>query len=157
TARYFRKSQRDDGSWTYTPTGGLYKHSMTCAALFCLASELSESPGYVRSIRSGASILVDDANVTRGLRFLGKSFDAIVQGDAIDCWSKLYFLWSLERVAVLYGLETIGSQEWYPWAAELLVRIQRGNGSWVDPGPGPVPTCFALLILRRSNLTPNLF
>src|SRR5262249_3233903 len=72
-------------------------------------------------------------------------------------WSKLYFLWSLERVAVIFGLETIGSHQWYPWAAELLVRIQQGNGSWADPGPGPVPTCFALLILRRSNLAQDLF
>jgi hypothetical protein len=156
TAQYFRRSQGDDGSWTYTPKAALYKHSMTCAALFCLAAERGESPGYVRTIPPRATILEDDSTITRGLRFLGKSFDAIAKGDAIDSWSKLYFLWSLERVAAIYGLETIGSQEWYPWTAELLVRIQRGNGSWVDPGPGPVPTCFALLILRRSNLTPDL-
>jgi hypothetical protein len=156
TARYFHSSQGADGSWAYTPDVLLYKHSMTCAALFCLAAELGESPGYVRTIPPRAPILVDDSAVTRGLRFLGKSFDAIAKGDAIDSWSKLYFLWSLERLAAIYGLETIGSQEWYPWTAQLLVRIQRGDGSWVDPGPGPVPTCFALLILRRSNLTPDL-
>jgi hypothetical protein len=129
---------------------------MTCAGLFCLAAELSESPGYVRTIPPRAPILVNDATITRGLRFLGKSFDAIAKGGAIDSWSRLYFLWSLERVAAIYGLETIGSQEWYPWTAELLVRLQQGNGSWSDSGPGPVPTCFALLILRRSNLTPDL-
>src|SRR5262249_54139569 len=48
TARYFRKSQGDDGSWTIQPNTPMYKHSMTCAALFCLAAELGESPGYVR-------------------------------------------------------------------------------------------------------------
>src|SRR5262249_38054511 len=80
----------------------------------------------------------------------------VAKGGAIDAWSRLYFLWSLERVAATYGLETIGGQEWYPWTAGLLVRIQQGDGSWSDAGPGPVPTCFALLILRRSNLTPDL-
>jgi hypothetical protein len=156
TARYFRKTQGDDGSWTYKPNTNMHKHSMTCAGLFCVAAELSESPGYVRTIHPRATILVDDSTITTGLRFLGKSFDAIAKGGAIDSWGRLYFLWSLERVAAIYGLETIGSQEWYPWTAELLVRIQQGNGSWSDNGPGPVSTCFALLILRRSNLTPDL-
>jgi hypothetical protein len=36
----------------------------------------------------------------------------------------LYFLWSLERVAVLYKLQTIGSKDWYAWAAEMLVQHQ---------------------------------
>src|SRR5262249_20284725 len=48
TARHFRKSQGDDGSWTYNPRTINHKHSMTCAALFCLAAEAGESPGYVR-------------------------------------------------------------------------------------------------------------
>jgi hypothetical protein len=130
---------------------------MTCAGLFCLAAELSEAPpAYVRPNQPRPTTMVTDSTITKGLRFLGKSFDAITKGGAIDAWSRLYFLWSLERVAVIYGLETIGSQEWYPWTAELLVRDQQSNGSWWDSGPGPVPTCFALLILRRSNLTPDL-
>jgi hypothetical protein len=156
TAQHFRKSQGDDGSWTYTPNTPWHKLSMTCAGLFCLAAELSASPGYVRTSHPRATLRVDDPTITRGLRFLGKSFDAHAKGDAFDCFGgRLYFLWSLERLAAIYGLETIGSQEWYPWTAELLVSIQQGNGSWWE-GPGPVPTCFALLILRRSNLTPDL-
>jgi hypothetical protein len=130
---------------------------MTCAGLFGLAANLSDSPGYVRPSHPGATITVDDPTITRGLRFLGKSFDDIVKGGTPDSGGgRLYFLWSLERVAAIYGLETIGGQEWYPWTADLLVRLQQGNGSWSDPGPGPVPTCFALLVLRRSNLTPDL-
>jgi hypothetical protein len=156
TAGYFQKSQGDDGSWGYKPNTRMYRHSMTCAGLFCVAAELSKSPGYVRPSQPRATVRVTNSTITRGLRFLGKSFDAIAKGGAIESWSKLYFLWSLERVAVIYGLEKIGSQEWYPWTAELLVRSQQDNGSWRDAGPGPVSTCFALLILRRSNLTPDL-
>jgi hypothetical protein len=162
-AQYFRKAQGDDGSWTYQPNTEWHKNSMTCAGLFCLAADVSASPGYVTSSHRRATLLVDDLTVTRGLRFLGKSFDAIANGGAIDrdggpldyFGGRLYFLWSLERVAAVYGLETIGSQEWYPWTAEQLVHSQQGNGSWWE-GPGPVPTCFALLILRRSNLIPDV-
>jgi hypothetical protein len=156
TAQHFRKSQGDDGSWAYTPNTLWHKQSMTCAGLFCLGAELRASPGYVRTSHPRATLLVDDPTITRGLHFLGKSFDAQTKGDAFEAFGgRLYFLWSLERVAAIYGLETIGSQEWYPWTAELLVGLQQGNGSWWE-GPGPVPTCFALLILQRSNLTPDL-
>jgi hypothetical protein len=155
-ARHFRKSQRADGSWTYNMIASFHKHSMTCAGLFCLAAERGASPGYTRNIRPRGPTVVDDPAITRGFRFLGKAFDSIANGGTIDSWSRLYFLWSLERVAAIYGLEKIGGQEWYPWTADLLVRTQQDNGSWQDGGPGPVGTCFALLILRRSNLTPDL-
>jgi hypothetical protein len=150
TARYFQQSQGDDGSWADRPNSHWFKPAMTCAGLFCLAAELSASPGYVKTSQPRAALMVDPT-ITRGLRFLGKSSDTIANSGALE----LYFLWSLERVAAIYGLETIGSQQWYPWTAKLLVRSQQGNGSWWE-GPGPVPTCFALLILRRSNLTPDL-
>jgi hypothetical protein len=155
TAKYFRQSQRDDGSWTYTTSLSLSKHSMTCAGLFCLAAERGASPGYTRTIGPRRPIVVNDPAITRGFGFLGKACDSIANGGAIDSRLKLYCLWSLERVANIYGLETIGSRQWYPWTAELLLRSQQSDGSWSDDGPG-ISTCFALLILRRSNLTPDL-
>jgi hypothetical protein len=72
----------------------------------------------------------------------------------------LYYLWSLERVAVLYGLEKIGNKDWYRWGAEILVSNQQGGGNWQDgkyPGAVPVTdTCFALLFLQRANLAKDL-
>jgi hypothetical protein len=156
TAQYFRQTQRDDGSWTYVRHLALSRHSMTCAGLFCLAAEQGASPGYVRNIRPGERTEMPDPAITRGFQFLTKACDTIANGGAIDSAGRLYFLWSLERVAVIYGVETIGSRPWYPWAAELLLRTQQDDGSWPDEGPRPVSTCFALLILRRSNLTPGL-
>ena len=28
---------------------------------------------------------------------------------------EMYFLWSVERVAMLYDLKTIGGRDWYAW------------------------------------------
>src|SRR5262249_3508894 len=41
-----------------------------------------------------------------------------------------YFLWSLERMAVAFGLETIGGKDWYNWGAEILLANQSPNGGW---------------------------
>jgi hypothetical protein len=68
-----------------------------------------------------------------------------------------YFLWSLERVAVAYGLDTIGGKDWYSWGAEILLGNQQPNGSWGGEfSGGGVDTCFALLFLRRANLAQDL-
>jgi hypothetical protein len=68
-----------------------------------------------------------------------------------------YFLWSLERVAVAYGLDTIGGKDWYGWGAEILLLSQEVNGSWQGSyADGGADTCFALLFLRRANLAKDL-
>src|SRR5262249_53904487 len=73
-----------------------------------------------------------------------------------NAWGDLYFLWSLERVAVVYNLPTIGGKDWYSWGADILLRSQAGNGSWDDSFAGPVDTCFALLFLKRANVATDL-
>jgi len=68
-----------------------------------------------------------------------------------------YFLWSLERVGVIYGLDKIGGTDWYDFGAEQLVRAQNPDGSWGGKGSGSnVETAFALLFLARSNLVRDL-
>ena len=86
----------------------------------------------------------------------------------------IYFLWSLERVGMLFNLPTIGDKEWYRWGAEILVSNQLNTGEfnavdWAEdsrvtsmPGfYGPIlKTAFALLFLKHSHpmkdLTPKL-
>jgi hypothetical protein len=72
----------------------------------------------------------------------------------------LYFLWSLERVAVLYGLKTIDGHDWYAWAREVLLAHQQDRGHWqggLYPGNTPtIDTCFALLTLLQANLAKDL-
>ena len=70
----------------------------------------------------------------------------------------LYFLWSVERVAVLYNLKKLGQKDWYLWGAELLVANQHADGHWQDGGyhgaSSTIDTCLALLFLKQANCTP---
>ena len=68
----------------------------------------------------------------------------------------LYFLWSLERVGVIYGTDKIGKTDWYEYASDLLVRSQNADGSWNGSYGPSVDTSFALLVLSRSNLARDL-
>lgn len=68
-----------------------------------------------------------------------------------------YILWGVERVAVAYGYRTISKKDWYVWGADLLLALQKPNGSWQGAyAGGGADTCFALLFLRRANLAPDL-
>lgn len=69
-----------------------------------------------------------------------------------------YFLWSLERVAVAFDLDTLGKKDWYGWGAEILLANQDLNGGWTN-GEYPEGCCdsaFALLFLKRANLLGDL-
>jgi hypothetical protein len=69
-----------------------------------------------------------------------------------------YFLWSLERVALTYGLETLGRRDWYSWGAEILLANQGPDGSWSNGefNQGGCDSAFALLFLQRANLMRDL-
>jgi hypothetical protein len=71
-------------------------------------------------------------------------------------WGDVYFLWSLERMAVVYNLPTIAGKDWYAWGSAILVAAQNEDGSWSDAFPGVVDTCFALLFLKRANIAKDL-
>src|SRR5262249_33764537 len=75
-----------------------------------------------------------------------------------DLGKVYYFLWSLERVAVACGLDTIGNKDWYAWGSQSLLQNQAPEGNWgtmhlQDPISD---TCFALLFLTRANLAGDL-
>jgi hypothetical protein len=80
-------------------------------------------------------------------------------GDLIS--NDLYFLWSLERVAVVFDLDTIGDRDWYALGSASILAIQQPNGSWKNSEGGNVAgddvnTSFALLFLCRANIAKDL-
>ncbi|MCI0703879.1 MAG: hypothetical protein L0241_22710 [Planctomycetia bacterium] len=69
----------------------------------------------------------------------------------------LYFLWSLERVGVIYGVDKIGGLDWYDIGSTAIVRTQGADGTWGRGGYGTeVNTAFAVLFLCKSNLARDL-
>jgi hypothetical protein len=155
---HFLKAQHPDGSWGYADISHRSRDSMTCAGLLGLGL------GHGAEIKSGRRdrAFAERKNaVAKGLRFLEKTLerrprprDNHFLGAEAD--SDLYFLWSLDRLAMAYQLRCIGKTAWYPWAAELLAASQHSDGSWLESYGGPVDTCFALLVLKRSNLAEDL-
>jgi hypothetical protein len=68
-----------------------------------------------------------------------------------------YFLWSVERVAVAYGLERMGNKDWYKYGSDILLVNQEADGSWQGAhGSFGADTCFALLFLSRADLAKDL-
>jgi hypothetical protein len=158
--RRFESSQNPDGSWGYGYClgGGLQERpAMTCVGLIGLA------------VGQGVPFPVSAGNdpkpphldrIRAGFTALSKNI-----GKPAGTWRKLpladlYFLWSVERVAVLYALPTIGERDWYRWGAEMLIANQQKRGFWTGGGyPGSsstLDTCLALLFLKRTNFVADL-
>jgi hypothetical protein len=176
-AARFRTSQHADGGWGYTVREGTTKAADTCIGLFALAMgrgvaqdrhlRADKLPRKNKKQAEPLPPAETDAAIRRGLmavaslmrfpeisifpngriRFAGRG------RDRINC----YFLWSLERMAVVYGLKTVGKKDWYAWGSTELLARQRPDGGWEEQyHPENIDTCFALLFLRRANLATDL-
>jgi hypothetical protein len=158
----FRISQSPEGGWGYqyyglsNTLGGL--GAMTGAGLLGLAEGHGVKPDRAPNDRKAEK----DEHIEAGLRHLGtyvgnpKGPERMKDHGTIN----VFFLWTLQRVAVLYNLDTLNGKDWYAWGAELLVDHQEPKGCWSGskyPGSEPtVDTCFALLFLKRTNLIKDL-
>ncbi len=155
--RRFRNSQNADGSWFYAnksnaSPGGL--PTMTCAGLLALAV------GY--GLPAAGSERTDpkkDQAIDKAIKHLAKAIGGR-NPRGKPRMLEMYFLWSVERVGVLYHLKTIADKEWYYWGMDILLANQNANGSWhagIGHGSDPVlDSCFALLFLQRANLAQDL-
>jgi hypothetical protein len=64
-----------------------------------------------------------------------------------------YYLYGMERAAVLADVRNIGKHDWYREGAEWLIGHQGGGGWSARSGSGPLPaTCFALLFLTKATI-----
>ncbi|MBA4063024.1 MAG: hypothetical protein C0501_04820 [Isosphaera sp.] len=161
-ARRFRASNKGSGGWEYNfVRGGGEKAtpSMTSVALMGVAI------GHV--IDPDARLKPEDDPLVLGAfrwlsRYIGEPAGRIDGRPAPKDARGLYFLWAVERVAVLYDVAKLAQKDWYLWGAEILLGHQNpADGSWSEEGGyhGQHPilnTCFALLFLKRANLTPDL-
>jgi Prenyltransferase and squalene oxidase repeat len=150
----FKRVQGPNGSWGYT----LNEHgssTMTCAGLLAVAVGLGVVPNTADKEK------LDSIETQRGLDALGAAVGVPLKDEnQRPPMQNLYLLWSIERVAMLHDLKTIGGKDWYGWGAQILLANQQSDGSWSGGqylGSSPtIDTCFALLFLKRANLVGDL-
>jgi hypothetical protein len=163
----FRTSQNNDGTfgYHYVRGGGAGGPNgvaaMTGAGLLGLAVTHGLTVGM--KIEAMAAQGIQDKDIQKALvalsrfieRPLGKPAGAKGRSPV-----NLYFLWTVERVGMLYGLPKINDKDWYHWGVEVLLDSQRKDGAWSAGGyfgSNPMTdTCFALLFLKRANLAKDL-
>jgi hypothetical protein len=159
----FRTSQARGGGWNYIyeTNAGSFTPSMTGAGLLGLAVGHGLTADSLSS--AAREELAHDPAIEKGLKVLSESIgQRLVQLTPKDPYmpNNLYLFWTVERVGVLYGMQTINGKEWYPWGAAEILAKQGTNGSWNCGGyAGATPitdTCFALLFLRRADLAKDL-
>ncbi|MCU0705023.1 MAG: HEAT repeat domain-containing protein [Fimbriiglobus sp.] len=100
-----------------------------------------------------------EAGLTVLAAFVGSQQQATGNGlrNFVGAGNSLYTLWSLERVGVAYGLETLGGVNWYDWGVSLILPMQQADGSFLDGSyQADVNTSFAILFLAKSNFTRDL-
>lgn len=157
----FEVSQNPNGGWGYAFRRPATTPQMTCVGLIGLAIGHGAYKEIYGNNWKDKNKAQKDPRIHKGLQYLGGQV-----GSPPKDWkmaaplTNLYFLWSLERTAMLYNLKTIGGHDWYGWAAHQLVTNQNIDGYWTGGGypdsTAPLDTCMALLILRRANLTQDL-
>jgi len=172
---HFRTTQHGDGGWSYTSFGGrgglgFSTPSMTCAGLLGLAMGLgnareatlrTETKPQSGKAAKAAADPTKDRVIWAGLSYLGgvigrpldEAPERGLRGGSADMY---YLLWSIERVGVAYGLPRIGNKDWYAWGSKILLAAQGQDGGWHGRFGTDIDTSFALLFLRRVNLTRDL-
>jgi hypothetical protein len=155
TGKRFQAYQHKDGSWPYTSEEltrpvKIRSQAMTCAGLIGLAlGEACTPHGKARLTRDQ---LLQQPAVKAGLANVAKVMRRQLPSGE-QKWF-LYFLWSLERMAVLYELKDIEGIDWYASGVQTLLGSQGKNGSW-SRGVAH-DTCFALLFLHRVNVVQDV-
>jgi Mg-chelatase subunit ChlD len=151
-AQLGRQNENDAGwprGWGYN-YGGAYG-SMTGAGLCMTALAMHHldedlDPKQDARIQGALKWLVDRWTVEKNPK----------AGNSEKKWI-YYYVYSLERVGQILGIEYVGDHHWYTEGAKWLISQQAGNGSWSgrsgDHNP-KLATSFALLFLTRA--TPEL-
>jgi hypothetical protein len=153
----FRNAQHPDGGWTYINTtqpirrDWSFPPAMTCSGLIGLAVG--------KGVAKDNKDLNKDPNIKAGFTNLSEHLLRLSNVSVMSGREEkgFYFLWSLERVAEVYGIKMIGKTDWYRWASQVLINSQQSDGGFYgEYARGGVDTCFALLMLSRANVAKDL-
>lgn len=153
----FRATQNKDYGWGYQ-IAKESSHPMSCVGLLGLAMSIATAPEMpkVKDVAADGRPILDDAQVLGAFKYIGPAIAHPAKDLAEVHMKSAYLLWSIERMAMLYGLNKIDGKDWYGWGAQILIKHQNADGSWKGGGyhgsNETIDTCFALLFLRRSNL-----
>jgi hypothetical protein len=167
--RRFRATQNTDGSWNYqehTNANAQGNPTMTCAGLLGLAV----GHGLAADAKQSGARPAQNLGIHKALQVVAKAIAPANKkvGPAAkkkkpkqpDRPVDMYFLWSVERVAVLYQLKTIGGKQWFHWGMDQIIPRQQNDGGWPAGGGAgatrTINTCFAMLFLKRVNLAKDL-
>jgi hypothetical protein len=166
----FRTYQKPDGQWIYSTTDTSSNPSMTCVGLLGLAmGKGATAPKAGRGVK--APDAGPDQAKTKQIELdepMRKGFEALAlqvqantpAGPLPGNQPSLYFVWSVQRVGVLYDIQKIGDADWYLWGVDILLPRQQPNGSWLTKSyqgsSATIDTCLALLFLKRVNLVQDL-
>jgi hypothetical protein len=161
----YHDTQNIDGGWGYV-AGSPTSEAMTGTGLLGLAvGHGTSEKGLLAAVAAGdkkrPGKLLRDPAIDKGLQAFARFIGTPENANRKPFLGNLYFLWTVERVAMLYNLHTIGNKDWYGWGVQMLLANQFRDGSWFCNGqyPGadlPIDTSFALLFLKRSNLVQDL-
>jgi Domain of unknown function (DUF4159) len=155
---YWTRSQKQDGSWAYTPESPASSASMTCAGVSSLIiSGLRRYQGQeslqgeaIQNCGKGGT----NRNLQRGIDWLARNFQVGENFPVGQVW-KFYYLYGLERAGRLAGIRYFGTHDWYRLGAEELVQQQNKlggfwQGALLERDP-IVSTSFALLFLAKGR------
>lgn len=158
------EDEYDQGPWGYftsretsqffqIPAPDAGYGSMTCAGLTSLLVAESELVG-AKDLDNVMRKRIDACKKS-GLAWIQSNYSVRGNLPSAGFWSVFYYyyLFSIERVGVLYGIHKIDGHDWYLEGSILLVRSQKTDGSWMDYDEIPVlDTAFALLFLKKATV-----
>ncbi len=145
---WWATSQNPDGGWGYQEGFCGFSYGSMTAGGVCAVAIYDWMEG--KQCKS-------DPVVVRGVQWLNAHW-AVAEnpaGKGQEHWL-YYYLYALERVGMVVGINAIGAHDWYDEGARSLIKSQEADGSWKSPMRGPAHygvynACFAILFLRKAT------
>ncbi|MGF1580893.1 MAG: hypothetical protein ACFCD0_16135 [Gemmataceae bacterium] len=160
----YRQYQHEGGGWAYQKVGR--SPAMTCSGLIGLAVSHGVRDLAPKKKKTPVVKVSKDADIQKALKYLAPYLDHLKRVPDGKGGTKVarpdghvqnyYFLWSLERMAVIYSMDKLRGRDWYNLGKAWVLTQQREDGSWRQKHGVVVNTCFAMLFLLKANVAEDL-